>query len=156
MKKVLVALDFNPSAQKVAEEGYALAKSCGAEMTLIHVKADAKDYSLVGPVKVLGFTGHLKEDEPLPPEKINPDIVSFEFLKKVKLHLDNDDIKFLVVGGSCAESIIETAKKLKSDVIIMGSHSQKWFENTSLGSTTEKVLLNSSIPVLVIQTNKSH
>lgn len=156
MTKVLIALDFNPSAQKVAEEGFALAKGWGAEITLVHVKADANYYSSVGHIKVLGFTGHLKDDEPIPPEKINPDTVSYEFLKKVKLHLGNDDIKFLVVGGSCAESLIETAKNLNSDVIIIGSHSQRWLKNDSLGSNTEKVLLNSSIPVLVIPTNKSH
>jgi len=30
MKKILIALDYNPSAQKIAETGYALAKSMNA------------------------------------------------------------------------------------------------------------------------------
>lgn len=30
MNKILIALDYDPTAQKVAEKGYALAKSMGA------------------------------------------------------------------------------------------------------------------------------
>ena len=155
MKKVLIALDFNPSAQKVAEEGYALAKCCNAEITLVHVKVEDELYSSVGKVKVIGFTGHLKNDEPIPPEKINTDTISLEFLKKAKLHLGNSDIQILTVSGPIAKSLITTAKNLKSDLIIMGSHSKKWFENSTIGSVTEKVLLDTTIPVLIIPTNKS-
>lgn len=156
MIKVLIALDFDPSAQKVAEEGYAIAKALSAEVTLVHVKAGAKYYASVGHVTVIGFTGHLKDDKPIPPEILNPDIISQEFLKKAMLHLGNGNIKILAVGGACAESLIKTAQNLKSDLIIMGSHSRRWFENTTMGSITERVLLNSNIPVLVIPTNKSH
>ena len=40
MKKVLIALDYNPTAQKVAEVGFSLAKSMNAEITLLHVITD--------------------------------------------------------------------------------------------------------------------
>ena len=156
MKKILIALDFNPSAQKVAEEGYAIAKALGAEVTLVHVKAEANYYSSVGHVTVIGFSGHLKKDKPKPPDIIDPDAISQEFLNKAMLHLGNDAIKTKVGGGACAEALINTAKELELDLIIIGSHSRRWFENDSLGSVTKKVLLNSSIPVLVIPTNKSH
>lgn len=156
MKKVLIALDFNPSAQKVAEEGYAIAKALKAEVTLVHVKVEAKYYSSIGHVTVIGFAGHIKDNEPLPPDIIDPEIISREFLKKAMLHLGNNSIKTLVVGGSCADSLLKTAQNLKSDLIIMGSHSRKWFEKTAMGSVTENVLLNTNIAVLVIPTKKSH
>ena len=35
MKKVLIALDYDPTAQKVAEAGYSLAKSLNAEVILL-------------------------------------------------------------------------------------------------------------------------
>jgi len=37
IKAVLIALDYNPTSQKVAEFGYAVAKSMDAEVTLLHV-----------------------------------------------------------------------------------------------------------------------
>ena len=40
MKKVLIAVDYDPAAQKIAEEGYALARSIGAQAILLHVISD--------------------------------------------------------------------------------------------------------------------
>ena len=37
MKKILIALDYNPSAQTVAEKGFALAKTMQAATVLLHV-----------------------------------------------------------------------------------------------------------------------
>jgi len=44
MKKVLIALDYNPTAQKVAEVGFSMAKSMNAEITLLHVITDPVFY----------------------------------------------------------------------------------------------------------------
>ena len=37
LNRVLIALDYNPSAQKVAEVGYSIAKTLGAECMLLHI-----------------------------------------------------------------------------------------------------------------------
>lgn len=42
LKRVLIALDYDASAQKVAEKGYLLAKTMGAKTILLHV---INDYS---------------------------------------------------------------------------------------------------------------
>lgn len=156
MKNVLIALDYNPSAQQVAEEGYAMAKALGSEVTFVHVKADTKYYRSGNRVTVTNFPEHLMNDDLNPSVSIDPDIISDAFLKKLKLQLGNDNIKILAVKGECAESLMRAAKKLQSDVIIMGLHSEKWFGNTAMGSVTEKVLHISNIPVLIIPTNKSN
>lgn len=45
MKKVLITLDFDPTARKIAQAGYELAKSIGAEVYLLHVTVDDTYYS---------------------------------------------------------------------------------------------------------------
>jgi nucleotide-binding universal stress UspA family protein len=45
MKKILIALDYNPSAQKVAETGYTLAKAMNVKAILLHVISDITYYS---------------------------------------------------------------------------------------------------------------
>jgi len=40
MKNLLIALDYDPTAQKVAEIGFSLAKTMNAKVTLLHVMAD--------------------------------------------------------------------------------------------------------------------
>ena len=50
-----------------------------------------------------------------------------------------------------AESILATAKKHKSDLIVMASHGRKGIKRLLLGSETQHVLTHSSIPVLVLR-----
>lgn len=55
MKKVLIALDYNPSAEKVAETGHRLAKSMDAEVVLLHVVSDFKYYASLNYSPIMGF-----------------------------------------------------------------------------------------------------
>ena len=45
MKKVLIALDYSPSAEEVADAVYKLAKSMNAETILLHVIGNPTHYS---------------------------------------------------------------------------------------------------------------
>ena len=47
IKKVLIALDYNPTAQKVAETGYSISKAMNAEVILLHVISDPVYYSSI-------------------------------------------------------------------------------------------------------------
>ena len=57
MKKVLIALDYDPTAQKVAEMGYNLAKSMHAQAILLHVTSDVSYYSSLNYSPIMGFGG---------------------------------------------------------------------------------------------------
>ena len=58
MKKILIALDYDPSAQKIAEAGFLLAKSMNAEATLLHIIADPVYYSSTIYDPIMGFGGY--------------------------------------------------------------------------------------------------
>jgi nucleotide-binding universal stress UspA family protein len=47
------------------------------------------------------------------------------------------------------ESILQTAKERKCDLIVMASHGRHGVKGLLLGSETQKVLVHSDIPVLV-------
>jgi nucleotide-binding universal stress UspA family protein len=155
MKKVLIALDYNPTAQKVAELGFAMAKAMDAEIVLLHVISDPVYYSSANYSPIMGFNGFMNVDP------LQLDIVevlkkaSQHFLEKSKLHLGDKTIQTLVKEGDCADSIIKTAEELHADIIVMGSHSQKWLENIIMGSVTEKVLHHTSIPLFIIPTKQN-
>lgn len=155
MKKVLIALDYNPTAQKVAEAGYALAKDIGASVILLHVVSDPLYYSSMEYSPIMGFNGYMGIDA------LQPDIyeglrtASQEFLKKTKLHLDDERIEILVQEGEAAEMILENAQSLKVDLIVMGTHSRKWLEAAVMGRVAEKVLHHSTVPLFIIPTKKA-
>ena len=154
MKKILIALDYDPSAQKIAETGFSFAKTMKAEITLLHVLADPQDYTSNEHVIVMGFAGDTDTSEELSEKTLEPKKISLQFLDKSKLYLGDNRIQTLLEEGDCAEAILKAANKISADVIVMGSHSRKWFKNTTLGSVTEKVLRNTTFPVLIIPTKK--
>ena len=75
-------------------------------------------------------------------------------VNKTREHLGDNTIQTLVKEGDLAETILKTAEELHSDIIVLGSHSQKWLENILLGSVSEKVLQASSIPLFIVPTKK--
>jgi len=156
MKKVLIALDYDPTAQKVAEVGFSLAKTMGAEIILLHVISDPLQYVSDKHFTVMGFAGY-KDTVPLiinGMDELKKE--SQRFLDKSKQHLGDKNIKTLVKEGNLAESILTTAKELHSDLIIMGSHSRRWMEKIILGSVAEKVLQHTTIPLFIIPTKKQN
>ncbi len=154
MKKVLIALDYNPTAQKVAETGFSLAKSLNAEVTLLHVISDPVIYSIPGYSPIMGFDGYLKMGSTVLDSIENLKNGSLQYLDKIRQHLGEKAIKTLVKDGDFADTILETAQELNADFIIVGSHSQKWLENILIGSVAEKVLRQTKIPLLIIPIRK--
>jgi nucleotide-binding universal stress UspA family protein len=154
MKNILIALDYNPTAKKVAEIGYSLGENTNASITLLHVITDPSYYASSVYDPIMGFGGYTNLN------LLEPDILiqlkksSMEFLEKSKHHLGNASINLLVKEGSVGETILEVANELNADTIAIGSHSKSWLEITLLGSITEYVLHHTTKPLLIIPTKK--
>jgi len=144
MNKVLIALDYDPTAKKVAEVGYSFAKAMGAEVILLHVVENMLAYSLtylnLGPLQLDSIV-ELKD-------------ASQQFLDKTKLYLNDMTIQTIVKEGDFAESIIEVAKEMDIDIIVMGSLSKRWLENIVMGSVSENVMKRTTIPMFIVPTKK--
>jgi nucleotide-binding universal stress UspA family protein len=153
-KNVLIALDYNPNASKIAEIGYSFAKAMKAEITLLHVVENEVYYTsfMTSPLTGLGDFDSAAFYQYMNNDGMNQ--AANYYLDKIKKHLNDSKIEILVENGDFAEVILKTAKTLKADLIIMGSHSQKWLEQVLMGSTTEDVLNQTQIPLLIIPTKK--
>ncbi len=154
--QILIALDYDPTAQKVAEQGFSLAKAIGAEVTLLHAISNPVNFNSVGHVTIMGFAGYPETE--LGNLQVNSEEAikkaAMQYLDKTRQHLGDKAIKIVVTEGDTADKILEVAKSIKADIIIIGSHSQKWLENIIMGSVSEKVLRLSSIPLYIIPTKK--
>jgi nucleotide-binding universal stress UspA family protein len=152
MKKILIAIDYDPTAQKVAEEGFELAKTMGAEVVLLHVIADPVYYSSTDYSPIMGFTGYLNTDLLQLSTIGELKKASMTFLEKIRNHLGSPSIKIVIEEGDFATMILKTAKHLNVSTIVMGSHSRKWLENIVMGSVTNDVLHRSTIPLFIVPT----
>jgi nucleotide-binding universal stress UspA family protein len=154
MKKILIALDYDPTAQKVAEKGFSLAKSMKAEVTLLHIMKDPGFYTTPGFDPILGYSGYVDVSPTVLQSEDGLIKASQKYLNKIREHLGDDTIQTLVKEGDYAKTIVESAEDLHSDIIVIGSHSQKWLENVLMGSVAESVMNQSSIPLFIVPTKK--
>lgn len=153
-KKVLIALDYDPTAKKVAESGFSMASSMNAEVILLHIISDPVYYASTAYSPIMGLSSEMTT---FPAQLSNIEglkEVSLDFLEKFKHHLGDENIKTLVEEGDFASTILKTAKSIHADIIVMGSHSKKWLENIVLGSVTSDVLRETMVPLFVIPTKK--
>ena len=145
---MLIALDYNPTAQKVAEDGYAMAKAMNAEVVLLHVTVDLATYSSGYPN--MGVWQIDEYDVIDLYESANKS--ARKFLDRAKRHLGDASVQTLLKEGDSAQMILRTAKEMDVDCIVMGSHSLKWLENIIIGSVTQEVLRKTTIPLFIIPT----
>jgi len=154
MKKVLIALDYDPTAQKIAEAGYSIAKEMGAETFLLHVISDPVYYASREYSPIMGFNGYMDMSSIQKDTAEGLKEASTHFLEQTKHHLGGENMQTLVREGDFADAIIKVAKELHIDYIVIGSHSQKWLEKIVMGSVTAKVLNHTTIPLIIIPTKK--
>jgi nucleotide-binding universal stress UspA family protein len=154
MKKILIALDYDVSAQKVAEQGHSLAVAMNADVLLLHVIADPVYYTSTVYSPIMGFGGFMDVD------LLQPNIIdqikksALQFLDNTRKHLNDENIKIVVTEGDFAASIVDVATHAQCDIIVMGSHSRNWLENIVMGSVAEKVLHDSTIPLFIVPIKK--
>ena len=149
MKKVLVALDYDQSAQMVAESGYALARSMEASVVLLHV-IDEFNYYATEYSPIMGFSDFSNAVTPrlIDTGKIRE--ASQNFLDSLKDHLADNGIETVIGEGETADTILKTADKENCDLVVMGTHSRKGIDKILMGSVAEKVLHHSLKPLFII------
>ena len=152
MKRILIALDYDPSAQKVAETGHKLAKAMKARTILLHVISDATYYSSLNYSPIMGFGGFSTIDTVQTDTAEDLKKVAQNYLDKSKQHLGDEKIQTVVKNGVFGETILNTATELNVDIIVMGTHSRRGLEKILVGSVAENVLHHSSIPLFIIPT----
>ncbi len=149
MKNIIIALDYNDSARKVADAGYELAKAAEAELTLIHVITEpafyAQEYSPIAGYQGGYTSGTIEIVDDIKKEAIN-------FLSVFVTSLGNNSIQTAVLEGNTADEIIKYAEDNNADLIVMGSHRHKGLAGLLMPDTTIHIVKHSKIPLLIIPT----
>ena len=145
---ILLSTDGSDVASKGVKHGLSLAKALNAGVTVIAVTESL-------PVD-LG-SGHAAGWNPSQEEFDSHDAACKEGAGKV---LDGARAMAEQIGISAeflhvpnaypATAIVETAKSRGCDLIVMASHGRRGLRKLLLGSQTSEVLVNGSVPVLVV------
>lgn len=154
MKKILIALDYDPSAQQIAETGFAFAKSMNGQVILLHVTSDSVYYSSLDYSPILGYDSfsNLGMIQSNTVEELHK--AAHNYLETTRQHLGDDTIETVVKDGDFGDVILSTANEMNVDLIIMGSHGRRGLDKILMGSVAEKVLRHTNIPLFIIPTKK--
>lgn len=142
-KRILVPTDGSEITAKAIDAAVALAKSVGAQLCTISVK-EPFPYSAIS------------EMQPTPPqeffdaqERIASQRVQAVVAQSARAGLVCES--YTVEALHPWEAIIEHARRLDCDLLVMASHGRRGVSALLLGSETQKVLTHSKVPVLVVR-----
>jgi len=138
LKSILVPLDFSDLSLKSLRYAAAFAEQFGARLTLLHI--------LTMPVCPSDFPypGPLGQDHCASVERR---------LKEIReAHLPGDlAVDVLVRQGFIFDGILEVARELRPDLIILSTHGYTGLNHLVLGSAAENIVRRAPCPVMVVR-----
>jgi nucleotide-binding universal stress UspA family protein len=139
MQKILVAHDGSKSSDKALKKAVELAINFNASLTVLAV------------IPELYLTELSDVDRNRIFEALSQETT--EAMEKIRKSLSGKsmEVKTLIRQGDPAEKILETAQKMKVDLIVTGSHGRHGTKKFLLGSVSSKIVDYSKCPVLVVK-----
>jgi universal stress protein A len=136
-RKVLCPIDFSEHSLTALEVALKVALQNDARLYLLNVAPVQAGAVGFQPVPMDPYPFHEKERQE-------------ELAKLGREHLPAAvRYETLVVDGDPAEQVLNTARHLGVDLIVMGTHGRKLLSHFVLGSVAERVVRESGIPVLM-------
>lgn len=143
-QRILVAIDGSEAAERGLDEAISLARRLGSTLHVLNV-VDARMLSAAASINVP--PEHLVEDWRIAGEKLVPAAIERARAQGVKaqgaVRCNPDRLVH--------EVILEEAKNVDAELIVMGTHGRQGLPRFLLGSDAEHVLRTSPVPVLLVR-----
>ena len=142
-KRILVTTDGSELSAKAVQTAVAMAKLTNAALMALSVK-EPFPYSAIS------------EMQPVPPQEFY-DAQERIAAARVKAVVDAAKAAGVACNGHTVEAlhpweaILDHAKSQQCDVIVMASHGRRGVAALLLGSETQRVLIHSTLPVLIVK-----
>ncbi|MCD6375545.1 MAG: universal stress protein [Caldisericaceae bacterium] len=154
--KILYPTDFSESA-KIALEYVKKLKEAGTrEVILLHV-FDERAIDLHWEIEA---QLHPEESVGRAKHEVVKGMLEMGYGRLKELENEIAHLSFktelIVKEGIPYQKIVETAADLNVSLIIMGSHGERGFVEKVLGTTTDRVIAHSTVPVLVVKPINNH
>lgn len=146
--RILAPTDFSECGKKAVRYALRLAEQAGARLTLVHVlDLPAQAYGMIST-----GDGFLSGEEI---EKFyrgaRRQAEASLAAARAELPPHGVEIDTVVEVGRPAEHVIDLARKLPADLVILGTHGYTGLKHLLLGSTAERVVRGAPCPVLVVR-----
>ncbi len=154
IKKILYATDLSKNSTFAFRYAITLAEALNAKITILYVLPVVDSAMKVPIITQMGEEQYYKlrqERSREIIESIKTKLHEFSRKELKGLQGESDLVSSILVHeGDAVDEILKTAEKLNSDIILLGAHGKGILSHTFLGSVSEKVLRQSTRPVLVV------
>jgi nucleotide-binding universal stress UspA family protein len=144
-RRILAPTDFSPLSERGVAEAASLARSLGAELVLLHVVEPAViGADLYGAAAMATVLEEVQQS-------------SRQALARAvdKIKKRGQRCRGVIANGGAATTIVETAARLRIDLIVLATHGRSGFSHLLLGSVAERVVRSATCPVLTVPSESS-
>jgi nucleotide-binding universal stress UspA family protein len=146
IRNILVPLDLSSASERVADYAVTMARCFGARVTALVVVDQAEG------LKGLNLP-HIAYDELVPDleDRARKNLETYR-----RKHLGAvQDLELRVTHGEPWVRILEALREESFDLVVMGTHGRRGLDRAIFGSTAERVLRRSPIPVVAVPLSES-
>ena len=145
-RRILVSTDGSPRSNRAIKSAAALARSCGASLTIFHAipvyrtlyYGEGMTFAWPSETQYLKVAGRTTAKLFARARAL----AAKQGIAAVTMQAHNVDTSL---------AIVTAAGKARADLVVMASHGRKGLQKLLLGSETQKVLARTRIPVLVVR-----
>jgi len=143
IENILVPLTVNKDSKNILDHAISIAEKFNAKIVVFHVLREPKmDLSEINYES--GFLQKIKKQQEEEVERELRSLIPEEYYEKYNLSTE-------MTSGQPFLEIVNKAKSLNADLIVMGTHGRSGLSHVLLGSVAEKVLRLAPCPVMIIR-----
>jgi nucleotide-binding universal stress UspA family protein len=143
MQRILFATDFSKASRKAFATAVKTAKSSGAVLSILHVLAP---FVPIAPDQYIG---------PETWEEIDAQSrrwATKELRKRTdRAKAEGVTAKGFLVEGHPAREVTRFAKKMRADLVVIGTHGRTGFAKLFLGSIASQIVASAHCPVMTVR-----
>lgn len=144
-KNIIVPVDGSDNSKRALEHAIDLAKCCESEVTLVYVANIISAISNFDQTPISG--GYISEQIADDMEETGKEI-----LKQLVVDVPSTvTVKTVLEVGSPGPAVLSVAKRLNTDLIVMGSRGLGPFKGIFMGSVSSYIVSHSTCPVLIVK-----
>ncbi len=142
IRRILYATDFSRHGSHAFRYAITLAKHFQAKLIIVHAISLPPTIP-ADPTGGVALTDYFEELEEESKARLQ------EMLQQAKNH--GVEAETVLADGAAHKAVLQEARRLASDLVVVGTHGRRGVEHLLLGSTAEKIVRQSPIPVLVVR-----
>ncbi|HSD11000.1 MAG TPA: universal stress protein [Candidatus Binatia bacterium] len=144
IKRILVPTDLSGASMPAEDLAADLARTLDAEVLLLFCAEPLDATSVLTASEVASF---LQEQDKAARAELER--------RALRMGKRAPRVQSLVVAGMASSAIIEAARKLGADLIVIGTHGRTGFSRFMIGSVAERVVRTAPCPVLTVRSSRA-